>query len=1010
MTTYSGTINLDVSGSDDAGDTFTATVPIGITLSSVTLSNGTLHGFESISGTIFATVNYVNGYTNSASDPFSYANLSFTSPLANFNVPLGPLGTQLGISLTELVSFNAARTGISLTASGPFDTTSNGYHLVGSANASGSLAAVTSVLTIAPASETKAIGDSGNTPFTFTVTRTGGTSGATSAAWSVSGSGAVPATPSDFVGDTFPSGTVSFATGQTIAQITVNVAGNPAAAPEEQFTVSLPPLPPGEVIIASPTSATGTIDHATLFSNNNDFVDFNNLSTLQVAAIASNANLYDTLGGNDTIDLPTIANAANLGNSGVAYQFDTPLVLGPGTDIVNGSDAPVDLMIGSGTDTLNYQNGNITAGFEGSAGTLVLIPAPGGATTALHATINDFAPGDTIDLAGTIANVATYDAKSQTLALYDASYGTGTAATLVATLAVSGSITDDTFALSDDHNGGTDITLGPPLPDPLTLAQISSATYGTATIVGDYTSVGPAGDPASGFFAEAFLDQDQIVIAFRGTELDNSYTLLKNMLADASFGTGDPTPQLRANVQAAANFLAHIRTTYPYANITLTGHSLGGAIAQLLGNASGYRTIAFNAPGAAALAPNLSNELAPATLAGDGLPAENTNYREQGDQFSLIGSPFASTFTLPRDTSPQWSTVLKDHDIATVTADLQAGSGIIPVAGIPDSKLSTFLSGAITVLATTFDIRFAASVDAAGFHLALDPPPASSFTFTEDPGSPQMQSLVLPILPGISAYALSLDIGGAFQPTQTATPGVTVSSKDSFSGFKFFAVNNAAQQIDVTDSMVLDVSFASSGAFGGDLIGTIACFAHGTRITTQRGEIPVEDLRPGDNVQTLTGNRAAPITWIGHRHVDCRKHPASLKVWPVRVGAGAFGDAAPHRDLWLSPDHAVFVNNAMIPIRCLINGTSIAQVPVDKVSYYHIELPQHDVLLANGLAVESYLDTGDRCNFANGGEPIALHPDFASRIWEAKGCAPLIVAGPELHAVRTWLNAESCAA
>ena len=50
--------------------------------------------------------------------------------------------------------------------------------------------------------------------------------------------------------------------------------------------------------------------------------------------------------------------------------------------------------------------------------------------------------------------------------------------------------------------------------------------------------------------------------------------------------------------------------------------------------------------------------------------------------------------------------------------------------------------------------------------------------------------------------------------------------------------------------------------------------------------------------------------------------------------------------------------------------------------------------------VESYLDTGDRAKFENGGGPIALHPRFTSRLWEAMGCAPLVVVGREINAVR----------
>ena len=119
---------------------------------------------------------------------------------------------------------------------------------------------------------------------------------------------------------------------------------------------------------------------------------------------------------------------------------------------------------------------------------------------------------------------------------------------------------------------------------------------------------------------------------------------------------------------------------------------------------------------------------------------------------------------------------------------------------------------------------------------------------------------------------------------------------------------------------------------------------------------------------------------------------------------GAFGSGRPSRELWLSPDHAVYIGDVLIPVKHLINGATIAQVPMDDVTYYHVELPQHALLLAENLPAESYLDTGDRGNFVNTPRPITLYPDFASRVWDAEGCAPLVVIGPALDAARCRVN------
>ena len=81
----------------------------------------------------------------------------------------------------------------------------------------------------------------------------------------------------------------------------------------------------------------------------------------------------------------------------------------------------------------------------------------------------------------------------------------------------------------------------------------------------------------------------------------------------------------------------------------------------------------------------------------------------------------------------------------------------------------------------------------------------------------------------------------------------------------------------------------------------------------------------------------------------------------------------------------MLVDDALIPIKHLINGTSIAQVPMDAVTYFHVELPQHDVILAEGLVAETFLDTGNRSALVNGGGMVALHPDFGAWMWDAGG-------------------------
>jgi hypothetical protein len=195
-------------------------------------------------------------------------------------------------------------------------------------------------------------------------------------------------------------------------------------------------------------------------------------------------------------------------------------------------------------------------------------------------------------------------------------------------------------------------------------------------------------------------------------------------------------------------------------------------------------------------------------------------------------------------------------------------------------------------------------------------------------------------------------------------------------------------------------------AAGADVALSVPCFHAGTLLRTPHGERAVETIAVGEDVMVLDGT-SRTVVWIGHRHIDCRRHPDPRRVLPIRIAAGAFGPGCPQRDLLLSPDHAVFVDEVLIPVRHLINGTTVCRQQVFAVDYYHVELDSHDILLAEGLPAESYLDTGDRRDFANGGGVMTLHPDLAARARDALGYAPLCVTGPILHAVRDRLRSRA---
>jgi hypothetical protein len=197
------------------------------------------------------------------------------------------------------------------------------------------------------------------------------------------------------------------------------------------------------------------------------------------------------------------------------------------------------------------------------------------------------------------------------------------------------------------------------------------------------------------------------------------------------------------------------------------------------------------------------------------------------------------------------------------------------------------------------------------------------------------------------------------------------------------------------------VSFGASGL----LISDAPCFAAGTRILTPNGEIAVEDIKAGDAVLTAREGQeaSAEVIWVGQRTIDLARHAMPEKVRPIRILAGAFGEGLPQRDLRVSPDHALYIDGHLIEAKTLVNGvTVIVEQNTRHVTYHHIELASHDVVLAEGLPAETYLESGNRGNFENDAAPLVLHPDFVTTS-RAAACAPLLVEGEIVFTARRRL-------
>jgi hypothetical protein len=192
----------------------------------------------------------------------------------------------------------------------------------------------------------------------------------------------------------------------------------------------------------------------------------------------------------------------------------------------------------------------------------------------------------------------------------------------------------------------------------------------------------------------------------------------------------------------------------------------------------------------------------------------------------------------------------------------------------------------------------------------------------------------------------------------------------------------------------------------------IPCFAKGTKILTADGEVAVEDLAIGDLVATLGGGYQM-IQWIGRRHVRCYSQSDPARFLPVRIMPDAFGCGRPRLELMLSPDHSVFIEGVLVPVKFLVNGTTIIQIKVEAVTYFHIEVPRHDVVLAEGLPVETYLDTGGRGAFEDHSylAKYSSDPDEqdarVAMVWRNFAFAPLVGDQDQLERIQSMLVAQA---
>jgi len=165
---------------------------------------------------------------------------------------------------------------------------------------------------------------------------------------------------------------------------------------------------------------------------------------------------------------------------------------------------------------------------------------------------------------------------------------------------------------------------------------------------------------------------------------------------------------------------------------------------------------------------------------------------------------------------------------------------------------------------------------------------------------------------------------------------------------------------------------------------TPTCFLAGTLIATPQGEVVVESLSPGDLILAVDG-RALPVKWLGRQTIVTAFGPPSNDM-PVLIRAGAMGEGLPHADLRVTGGHALLIDGILANAGALVNGSTITRIPraelSERLTVYHIETDQHEIILANGVPSETFMDNVSRTRFDNFSEYAALYGEAETEMRE----------------------------
>jgi hypothetical protein len=297
----------------------------------------------------------------------------------------------------------------------------------------------------------------------------------------------------------------------------------------------------------------------------------------------------------------------------------------------------------------------------------------------------------------------------------------------------------------------------PPLPPPASLSPPPSplelAQFNSGAAVAGYRPIEIASQ-TPGFSARAFVSPsgDRVVLAIAGSNEWRDWTGPNPTFITPS---GAPTAAMTDYVEEAADMVALLRRDYPGAEVMLTGHSLGGAIAQIVAHVGGLDATTFNAPGVGGTVDAFTGQLSQLGAPRAG-PHETVNYRIYGDLVSTAGSELGSVRTVtleaPADIAlivdllPE-TTAKAVHELTTMIERLVSNA---PVAAATGPTLLDVTAGLLTNSpGRSFEgsVRWGVfGVVAAHEVFWVDPAGMDLYEFDLNAGSPSVASVLFPFI------------------------------------------------------------------------------------------------------------------------------------------------------------------------------------------------------------------------------------------------------------------------